>query len=353
MSRLAQPISEDDVEAVLDCLRSGWLTMGPRIAAFEEAFAGWVGRPHAATVSSGTSAVLLACRAAGADEEAEVLLPRLAAASTIAGVAGSGAAAVGCDVLGADNPVLDPDDVQRRLNEHTVAVIAVHPAGYSAPMDALREVCDAGSVALIEDCSEAIGARLDDGGRHAGTAGDLACFDLTGDRQLGIGEGGIVVTADEELDKRVRSLRSHAMTSVTWDRHRGHADSYDVIDIGFNFRMDEPRAALALSRLPRLEGDLAARRDAAVALRGELEGHVAFGRDAALRAAHAALPLLFADEDARDRCLLQLAERGVEASRWPVWSPDPVAGRLVSVPLPPHEDRAFAEAVLEAVAAAR
>src|SRR5690606_10490118 len=125
----------------------------------------------------------------------------------------------------------------------------VHLFGYAADVAALRAACDRHGVALIEDASDAIDARLADGAL-VGTVGHAATFSLSADRQLGVGEGGFVATADEAVAARVRSLRSHAMTSVTWDRHRGHANTYDIVDIGFNFRLDEPRAALALARLP-------------------------------------------------------------------------------------------------------
>jgi dTDP-4-amino-4,6-dideoxygalactose transaminase len=125
---------------------------------------------------------------------------------------------------------------------------------------ALRALCDEHGLLLIEDCAEAIGARIDDSGRQAGTVGDLGCFSFFSKKQLCVGEGGMVCTAEEKLDRRVRLFRSHALTSSTWDRHRGHDPAYDVVDIGFNFRLDEPRAALGLSRLPRLDEDIAARR---------------------------------------------------------------------------------------------
>ena len=110
-----------------------------------------------------------------------------------------------------------------------------------------------------------------DGG-GAGTVGHLGCLAFSPGKQLLVGEGGAVITADAEMEAKVRSLRSHAMTSVTWDRHRGYAQSYDVVDVGYNFRMDEPRAALGLSRLPRLARDIARRREVAAGYRERLAG---------------------------------------------------------------------------------
>lgn len=183
---------ESDVEAVLAALRSGWLTMGPRIAAFEEQFAGYIGARHAVAVSSGTAALFLAERALAPAEP----------------------------------------------------MIVVHTRRAVAPVPATARP-------VIEDCRDALGLGV-------GRAGVAACWSFADGRPLAMGEGGCVTTDDETLAGRVRLLRQHAMTSNTWDRHRGHGDSYDVVDIGFNFRLDEPRAALGSAQLAHLDEDLAA-----------------------------------------------------------------------------------------------
>src|SRR6185437_2062221 len=108
--------------------------------------------------------------------------------------------------------------------------------------------------------------------RQVGTVGELGAFSFFSKKQLCVGEGGMVTTADDNLAERVRLLRSHALTSSTWDRHRGHDPAYDVVDVGFNFRLDEPRAALGLSRLTRLDEDIATRRAIARAYRERLAG---------------------------------------------------------------------------------
>jgi dTDP-4-amino-4,6-dideoxygalactose transaminase len=185
-------ISERDVDAVLDCLRSGWLTMGPRIAALEQALVERTGAPFAITVGSGFGALQLALIVAGVDRDE-------AAATTRA--------------------VLRGEDA--RLGDGVVW----HGAAW--------------------------GAGLGDA--------DLACFDLEPRSPIGVGEGGVILCRAEEHAARLKLLRSHALTSGTWDRHRGHSAGYDVVDIGFNLRMDEPRAALALSRLESLDREVAER----------------------------------------------------------------------------------------------
>jgi dTDP-4-amino-4,6-dideoxygalactose transaminase len=174
---------------------------------------------------------------------------------------------------------------------------------------------------LIEDCAQAIGARLDDSGRQVGTVGELGTFSFFSKKQLCVGEGGMVSTADEQLSERVRLFRSHAMTSSTWDRHRGHDPAYDVVDIGFNYRMDEPRAALGLSRLARLAGSLSARRDTVRAYREQLAGieglELCFGEEAVERSSHFAFPVLVSDRERRDRFRDQLKDAGIQTTWYP------------------------------------
>jgi dTDP-4-amino-4,6-dideoxygalactose transaminase len=319
LTDIAMP--EQDVEAVLDCLRSGWLTMGPRTKAFEEALARYVGAPHAATVSSGTAALHLACLAAGVGPGDEVIVPAFTFVASASAARYVGAEPVLCDVRSPQDFNLDPEDVARRITSRTRAVIAVHFCGYPAEILALRELCDEHGLVLIEDCAQAIGAHVDDTGRQVGTVGELGCFSFFSKKQLCVGEGGMVTTADEALDARVRLFRSHAMTSSTWDRHRGHDPAYDIVDIGFNYRMDEPRAALGLSRLGRLHEAITARRATVRAYRerlAEVAGvELAFDDSAVERASHFAFPVLLRDRDTRDRFRDDLKANGIQTTWYP------------------------------------
>jgi dTDP-4-amino-4,6-dideoxygalactose transaminase len=314
-------VSETDVEAVLDCLRSGWLTMGPRTKIFEQALANYVGTPHTLTVSSGTAALHLACRAAGLGPGDEVIVPAFTFVASASAARFVGATPVLCDVNGPHDLNLDVRDVERRITPRTRAVMAVHFFGYPADVLALRELCDAHGLILIEDCAEAIGAQVDDSGRQVGTVGELGAFSFFSKNQLCVGEGGMVSTADPELAERVRLLRSHALTSGTWDRHRGHDPVYDIVDIGFNFRIDEPRAALGLSRLARLREDIEARRAVVRAYRERLaempELELPWDEEAVQRSTHFAFPVLLPDRAARDRFRSQLKESGVQTTWYP------------------------------------
>ncbi len=358
-------LAESDVEAVLDTLRSGWLTMGPRIQELEGTLVERFGVPHAVTVSSGTAALQLALLGVGVEPGDEVILPALSFVGAAAAVRFAGAEPVLCDVRGAEDLGLDVDDVAARVGPRTKAVVAVHLHGYPADVAALRELCSARGIALIEDCAHAIGSRLADGS-WAGTAGDAGCFSLSAGKQLGVGEGGFVLTGDEAVARRVRSLRSHAMTSVTWDRHRGHANTYDIVDIGFNFRLDEPRAALALARLPRLGEEIDTRRELVRAYRSglaDVAGVAVPWDDAAVGlGSHHRFAVLFDDVAARDRVREALAAEGIETGFAPAISalseyralgPCPraedVALRWLALPLGPSLDSDDVAVVVDAV----
>jgi dTDP-4-amino-4,6-dideoxygalactose transaminase len=314
-------IPEQDVEAVLDCLRSGWLTMGPRTNEFEQRFGEYVGSPHAVAVSSCTAALHLSCLAAGLGPGDEAIVAGMTFVSTPNAVRYAGAEPVLCEIRGPEDMNIDVEDVERRITPRTKAVIAVHFCGYPAPVLELRELCDERGLVLIEDAAQAIAATVDGSGRRTGTVGDLACFSFFSKNQLPVGEGGMVTSANEEMATKVRSLRSHAMTSVTWDRHRGYADTYDVVDVGYNFRLDEPRAALALSRMPRLDETIESRRRLARSYRKELAGLDGLGfvwDDAAVEAgSHFAFPVLLPDRAARDGFRERLQALGVQTTWYP------------------------------------
>jgi dTDP-4-amino-4,6-dideoxygalactose transaminase len=314
-------VSEDDVQAVLECLQEGWLTMGPRTQRFEQELAASIGTPHAVTVSSGTAALHLACQAAGLGPGDEMIVPAFTFVASASAARFVGAKPVLCDILGPHDLNIDVQDVARRITPRTRAVMAVHFCGYPAEVLALRELCNEHGLILLEDCAEAIGARVDESGRQVGTVGELGAFSFFSKNQLCVGEGGMVSTADDELAKRVRLLRSHALTSGTWDRHRGHDPAYDIVDIGFNFRIDEPRAALGLSRMQRLEQDIAARRAVVRAYRERLAQmpglQLPWDERAVELATHFAFPVLLADRETRDRFREELRAQEVQTTWYP------------------------------------
>jgi dTDP-4-amino-4,6-dideoxygalactose transaminase len=313
-------VTESDRLAVAECLQSGWLTMGPRTQRFEAALAEWTGAPHAVAVSSATAALHLSCRALGLGPGDEVIVPALTFVATLNAPRYTGAQPVLCDVEAPERPNLSAENVERCITPRTRAVMAVHFCGYTADLGPLRELCDAHGIALVEDAAQAIGAEAEPG-RQAGTVGRLGCLSFFSKKQLCVGEGGAVLTADEELATTVRSLRSHAMTSGTWDRHTGHEASYDVIDVGYNYRLDEPRAALGLARLPRLRDDIERRRSAVQRYREALADTLGltlmWTDDDVARSSHFAFPVLFESGEERLRVRDALHAQGIQTTRYP------------------------------------
>jgi dTDP-4-amino-4,6-dideoxygalactose transaminase len=245
-------LTDDDLRAVEETLRSGWLTMGPRTAEFEELFAQHLGVKHALAITNCTAALHLAYLAAGVGPGDEVIVPGITFVASAAAVRYCGATPVLADVHGPHDLSLDPADAEQRITERTKAICLVHYGGYLGPAEELKRLCDERGLVLIEDSA------------HNPTitpTGLAGCFSFFSNKVLGCGEGGLIATNDDGVAEMVRSLRSHAMTTGTWDRHTGHQLSYDVTGLGYNYRLDEPRAALLISRMRGLEDDLRRRRE--------------------------------------------------------------------------------------------
>jgi dTDP-4-amino-4,6-dideoxygalactose transaminase len=251
--------SEQEVQAVAAVYRSGWLSQGPRVAQFERDFARFAGvEPETAVaLSSGTAALELACVVAGLGPGDEAIVPSLTFAATAAAVLRCGARPVFADVGAMRRPWLTSDTVERVIGERTRAIITVAYAGHPGQAAALRELADSRGLTLIEDAAHAVDGW--DGSRHAGTIGHLGAFSFFANKNLPLGEGGMLIASDPALAARARRLRSHGLSAGTWERHRGLEVDYDVLEPGFNLRLDEPRAALGTLLLARLADDTARR----------------------------------------------------------------------------------------------
>jgi dTDP-4-amino-4,6-dideoxygalactose transaminase len=309
-------LTPQDLQAVAETLRSGWLTLGPRTAAFEDAFAAHLGVRHAIAVSSCTAALHLAYLGAGVGLGDEVIVPSFTFAATAAAALYCGASPVFAEIVSRERPSLDPDDVARRITPRTRAVCVVHYAGYAAAADRLKELCDEHGIALVEDVAHAPSATLH--GRKLGTWGLAGAFSFFSNKVLSVGEGGLVCTDDDELAAFVRSRRSHAMTSGTWDRHSGRTDTYDVTGLGFNYRLDEPRAALLLSRLTRLEEEIARRRELTTryrALLAQVEGIVVPFADVEVPDSSCyVMPVMIERDGRQAEISSRMRERGIQTS---------------------------------------
>ena len=240
----------EEENAVLEVLRSGWLTMGEVTQAFEQELAAFVGARHAFAVNNATAALHLACMAVGLGAGDEVIAPSLTFVATANAVRYTGAKVVFADIESEDWLCICPQSIEEKITERTKAIMIMHYAGFACDMPAILRIAEKYKLPIIEDAAHAIGASLE--GKALGTWGDVGCYSFFGNKNMTTAEGGMVVTNDDHLAERVRILRSHGMTTLTWDRFKGHASTYDVVDLGYNYRIDEIRAAIGREQLKKL-----------------------------------------------------------------------------------------------------
>ena len=262
-----QEIDEADVEAVVQVLRGNWLTTGPAVESFEQAFAAYVGAPYAVAVSNGTAALHLSMLAAGIGPGDEVIVPALTFAASANCVRYVGATVVFADVR-ADTLTVDVASVEALVTPRTRAIVAVDYAGLPADLLALRALADRHGLLFVEDACHAPGATC--AGRTVGTIADLTTFSFHPVKHLTTGEGGMITTADDALAARLRLLRNHGITSDHRSRELAGTWEYDMVALGFNYRLSDIQCALGRSQLTKLPRWLAARRALAARYREQL-----------------------------------------------------------------------------------
>jgi len=242
---------EQEYAAVLDTLKSGWITMGPKTVEFENAYERELGEnTRCIAVSSGTAALHIAMIACGIRAGDEVIVPSLTFIADLNVVTICGGIPVLADIKSYDDWAIDPADIESKITEKTKAVMVVHYAGFACDMDAIVDICRRHKLKLIEDCAHANGGTYRR--QKLGTFGDISAWSFFTNKNLSVGEGGMIATRDEEIYQRCKNLRSHGMTVATLDRMKGRAANYDVFEPGLNYRIDEMRAALGLVQLSKL-----------------------------------------------------------------------------------------------------
>ena len=238
-------------EAVDEVLSSGWITMGEKTELFEKSFAEFIGGGTSAiSTSSGTAALHLSLLALGINNGDEVIVPSLTFVADVNSVLMTRATPVLADCTSYDDWNVSADTIAKKITPKTKAVVIVHFAGYSCDMDDIISLCNDKNIALIEDVAHAPGSTYK--GVKAGSFGDFGCFSFFTNKNLSVGEGGMVTTKDKESLNKVKHLRSHGMSAQTLDRHKGRSVSYDVLYSGLNYRIDEMRSALGLVQLEKL-----------------------------------------------------------------------------------------------------
>jgi dTDP-4-amino-4,6-dideoxygalactose transaminase len=254
---LTEPdLGHEEIEAVTSVLQSKWLTMGEVTFEFERQFAERMRVKHAIAVCNCTAALHLAHLAIDIRPGDEVICPALTFVATANAARYTGAHIVFADVESVNDLTISVSDIEQNLTARTKAIVVVHYAGFCCQMQDILRLAHRHGLRVVEDCAHAPFAQyqFSDGRReYAGAMGDVGCFSFFGNKNMTTGEGGMVTTNDDVLADRIRLLRSHGMTSLTYARNAGHAGSYDVVALGYNYQLDEIRSAIGIAQLSKID----------------------------------------------------------------------------------------------------
>jgi perosamine synthetase len=257
-----QTIEKDDIAAVIEALESNWLTTGPKVQEFENAFAESTGASHAVAVNSGTAALHAAMFAAGVGERPndEVIVPAITFVATANAAIYLGAKPVFADV-DPNTIMIDPQDVARKITPQTRAIVAMDYAGQPCDYAALQEIADKHQLTLIADACHSLGGSV--GGKPVGSFANFTCFSLHPLKQITAGEGGVVVTDNGQAATAMKSFRNHGITTDHRQRERAAQHQYAMESLGCNYRLTDMQCALGLSQLGKLNRFTRRRNDVA------------------------------------------------------------------------------------------
>lgn len=243
-----------EAQAAYDTIQSGWISTGPKCEELEKMFIDMFHVNYAVSISNCTDALHLCCLACGVGPGDEVLCPSLTFAASANCIRYAGATPVFCDIVGPEHINIDPADIEKKITDKTKAILVVHMAGFPCKMDEIMAIAKKHNLKVIEDACH--GPLSEYKGVKLGTIGDCAAYSFFSNKNISTGEGGMLITNNKEIADKVRLLRSHGMTTMSYQRAGGHATSYDIVELGYNFRLDDIHAAIAIEQLKKLPGDL-------------------------------------------------------------------------------------------------
>lgn len=244
----------EEAKAASEVINSKWISTGPKVAAFEQRFSEILNVKYAVATANCTVSLHLAMLLCNISEGDEVICPSLTFVATCNAIRYAGAIPVFADVKSPEDLTIDPDDIERKITPRTKAVMLMHYGGFACDMDRIMAIAAKHKLKVIEDACH--GPLSEFKGKKLGTMGDVGCFSFFSNKNISTGEGGMIVMNDSQLFARAKLLRSHGMTSLSYERAKGHSTSYDVIELGYNYRMDDIHAAIGLVQLDKLRKDL-------------------------------------------------------------------------------------------------
>ncbi len=248
-------LSEQD--AVVKTLHSKWISMGENVAQFEKQFASHLNIENTVAVTNCTAALHLALIILGIKPGDEVIVPSLTFVATVNVVKYVGATPVFADVTSFDNLSICPDDIERKITQKTKAIICMHYGGFASDMDSIMAIAKKYNLLVVEDAAHAPDSEYKS--KKLGTLGDIGCFSFFSNKNITCAEGGLLSANNPDFIKKAKLLRAHGMTTLSYERAKGHATKYDVVDLGYNYRMDDIRGALMLAQMDKLENDVSER----------------------------------------------------------------------------------------------
>lgn len=241
-------------QAVIETIRSKWISLGPRCQEFEGNFASMLQIPFALSTSSCTAALHLALKGIDIRPGDEVIVPSFTFIATVNAISYLGAIPVFADIESVHDLTISISDIKKKITPKTRAIMVMHYAGFSCEMEEVMSLAKLHNIKVIEDASHAPFAEYNH--EKLGTIGDIGCFSFFSNKNISTGEGGMLITKSESIYQRVKLLRSHGMTTLSYERAKGHATKYDVSEIGYNYRMDDIRASIGIIQLTKIKKDI-------------------------------------------------------------------------------------------------
>lgn len=308
---------EKEAKAAFDTINSGWISTGPKCEELEKMFMEMFDVRYAVAVTNCTDSLHLACMLCGLGHGDEVLCPSLTFAASVNCIRYVGATPVFCDIVGPEHLNINPEEIEKKITQRTKAIVVVHMAGFPAKMDEIMAVAHRHNLKVIEDACH--GPLSEYKGRKLGTIGDVASFSFFSNKNISTGEGGMLITNNEEFARRARLLRSHGMTTMSYQRAGGHATSYDIVELGYNFRLDDIRASIAIEQMKKLPRDLERRiavRNRYLERLAAVKGVIVPFADNTEFVSNYIMPVVLADsnKERRDAIRDKMHEAGVQTS---------------------------------------
>ena len=308
---------EREEQAVLETIQSKWISTGPKTATFEEKFASMLHAKHAVALSNCTVSLHLALKLADVQAGDEVICPSLTFVATVNSIRYVDATPVFADVTSYEDPTIDPEDIRRKITPKTKAIMVMHYGGFACDMDEIMQIAHEHNLKVIEDACH--GPLSEYKGKKLGTIGDVGCFSFFSNKNISTGEGGMLITNNDEYASRTKLLRSHGMTTMSYERASGHSTAYDVVELGYNYRMDDIHSSIGLVQLDKIEADLIKRaevRELYLSLLKDIPGIIIPFRDYTEFTSNYIFPIALKDGNAekRDQIRASLAEAGIQTS---------------------------------------